>query len=80
MDTIFPQYKEIFEVILDYPKIGGEDIRDYIKKLIGNLLHANIDIHSRRLIAELPGYGVKCISKLQSHCANIKFSDKLCMI
>ena len=28
------------------------------------------------MIAEFPGDGVKCISKLQSHCANMTFSDK----
>ena len=46
------------------------------KKDIRNLLHANIDVHSRRLIAEFPKYGVKCIEKLQSHCANMTFADK----
>ena len=46
------------------------------KKAIRNLLHANIDVHSRRLIAEFPKYGIKCIEKLQSHCANMNFADK----
>ena len=74
---IFSQYKETCEVLLDYPKIGGDNfIEDYAKKAIRNLLHANIDLHSRRLIAELPKYGIKCIEKLQSHCANMNFSDK----
>ena len=41
-----------------------------------NLLHANIYVNSRRLISELPRYGVKCIEKLQSHFANMNFSDK----
>ena len=36
----------------------------------------NIDDHSRRLIAEFPVNGVKCISKLQSHCANTTISNK----
>ena len=40
------------------------------------ILHANIDVHSRRLIAEFPKYGIKCIEKLQSHCADMNFSDK----
>ena len=35
-----------------------------------------MDVHSSRLISELPVYGVKCISKLQSNCANMTFSDK----
>ena len=28
------------------------------------------------MIAVLPKYGIKCIEKLQSHCANMTFSDK----
>ena len=36
-----------------------------------NLLHAHIDVHRANLIAEFPGDGVKFISKLQSHCANM---------
>ena len=32
---IFSQYKETCEVLLDYPKIGGDDIiEDYAKKAI----------------------------------------------
>ena len=62
---IFSQYTETCEAIIDYPNIGGDDIEDYAKKAIRNLLHANIDVHSRRLIAEFPKYGIKCIEKLQ---------------
>ena len=63
---IFSQYKENCEVLLDYPKIGGDDIiEDYAKKDIRNLLHANIDVHSRILISEFPTDGIKCIEKLQ---------------
>ena len=40
-------------------------------------MHANIDVHSIRLIYELPKYGIKCIEKLQSHCANMNFADKI---
>ena len=32
-----------------------------------NIIHANTDVHSRRLNTELPGDEVKYISKLQSH-------------
>ena len=46
------------------------------KKDIRNLLHANIDVHKRILIAAFPKYGIKCIEKLQSHCASMNFSDK----
>ena len=77
LHMIFSQYRETCEVLLDYPKIGGYDvIEDYAKKAIRNLLHANIDVHIRRLIAEFPKYGIKCIEKLQSHCANMTFADK----
>ena len=74
---IFSQYTETCEVLLDYSKIGGYDvIEDYAKKDIRKLFHANIDVHSRRLIAEFPKDGIKCIEKLQSHCANMSFADK----
>ena len=43
---------------------------------IRNLLHANSCVHSKRLIAESPEYGIKCMEKLQSHCANKTFADK----
>ena len=39
-----------------------------------NILHTNIDSHSRRLIAELLEDGM--IEKLQSHCANMTFAEK----
>ena len=39
-------------------------------------MHANIDAHSRRLIAEFPKDRIKCIEKLQSHCAKMTFADK----
>ena len=61
---IFSQYRETCEIILDDPKIGGDDvIKDYAKKAIRNLLHANIDVHSRILIAEFPKYKIKFIGK-----------------
>ena len=59
MEMILSQYKETCEILLDDPKLGGYDIKDLIKNAIGNLLHANIGFHSRRLIAEFPGDGVK---------------------
>ena len=64
-------------MFLEFPNIGGDDIiENYAKKAIRNLLHANIDIHSRRLISEFPKDGIKCIGKLQSHFENMIFSDK----
>ena len=41
-----------------------------------DILHANIDVHIRRLIYELPGYGIKFIEKMQSHFTNMTFADK----
>ena len=61
LGIIFSQYIDSCEVILDYPKIGGDDNEDDAKKVLRNLLHANIDVHIRRLIAEFPIDGVKCI-------------------
>ena len=64
LDMIFSQYRETCEVLLDYEKIGwGGVIEYYAKKAIRNLLRANIDVHSIRLIAELPKDGIKCIEK-----------------
>ena len=78
LDMIFSQYTENCEVILDDPKIGGDDvIEDYAKKAIRKLLHANIDLHRRISIAEFPKDGIKCIEKLQSNSANMTFSDKI---
>ena len=77
LGIIFSKYRETCEVLLDYPKIGGDDvIEDYAKNALINLLHANIDVHSRRLISKFSKDGIKCIEKLQSHCANMTFADK----
>ena len=65
LEMIISQYKVTCEVIIDYPKIGGDDIEYYSKKSIRNILHANIYAHSRRLIPEFPMYGINCIAKLQ---------------
>ena len=46
LDMIFSQYRETFEVLIDYPKIVGDHaIEDYTKKDTRKLLHANIDVH-----------------------------------
>ena len=77
LDMIFSQCRKTCEVLFGYPKIGGDDvIGDYAKKAIRNLLHTNIYVHSRRLVSEFPKDGIKCIEKLQSHCANMTFSEK----
>ena len=77
LEMKFSQYKETCEVLLDYPKIGGDGIiGDYEKKAIRNLLHAKIDVHIRILIAEFQKDGIQCIETLQSRCANMTFADK----
>ena len=77
LDMIFSQYTKTCKSLLDYPKIGQDDvIEDYSKKAIRNFLQANLDVHRRRSISEFPKDGIKCIEKLQSHCANMTFADK----
>ena len=75
--TNMQNMKNSCEILLYYPKIGGEDIKYCVKKEIINILHTNIDIHIIRLISEFPVDGVKFISKLQYHCANITFYGKI---
>ena len=48
---LFSLYTETCEVIIDYPTIGGDDLKCYVKKVIRNLLHANIDVHIRKIIS-----------------------------
>ena len=76
LDIIFSQYRETCEVLLDYPKMRGRNVKYDAKQAIRNLLHANSDVHSRRLIAEFPKDGIKCLENLQSYCANMTFADK----
>ena len=52
------------------------NIKDFARNSVWNIFHANIDVHSRRLIAEFPWDGIKYIEKIKSHCANITFSYK----
>ena len=76
LEIIFSKYTETCEVIIEYPKIRKDDIKDYAIKAIRNIFHANIDVHSRKLISEFPMDGIHCIVELQSHCANMTFSGK----
>ena len=55
---IFSQYTETCEVILHYSKIREDDNEDNAEKSIRKILHANIDVHNRRLIADCPKYGI----------------------
>ena len=76
LNLISPQYRDTYEVLREYPKMEGENVKDYAKIAIRKLLHANSCVHSRRLIAEFPEDRIKCMEKLQSHCANMTFADK----
>ena len=51
---IFSKYKETCEVLLHYRTIVGEDIKYYVKKEIRNIIHANTDAYSGKLIYEFP--------------------------
>ena len=73
LEIIFSQYTKTCEVIIDYPKIQRDDIEDYAKNYIRNLLYSNIDVHSRRLTDEFPMDGIKCIEKLKSHFRKYDF-------
>ena len=53
-----------------------EGIKYNVKKTIRDIIHADIYFHSIRLISEFPGDGVKLISNILSHFANMKFSDR----
>ena len=55
-------------------------MKDFVRMVIRNLLHENIDVHSKIFITEFRVDGIKCISKLQSHCDIINFSGKVDMI
>ena len=65
---------KFWKIIQDW---GGGNVKDYAKQAIRNLLHSNTCVHNRRLIAEFPKDGIKCLEKLQSHCANMTFADKI---
>ena len=67
LEMIFSQYKETCEVLLDYPKIGGGNIKAFPKNSIRNILHETIDLHSRRLISEFPGDGINVLK----NCNNV---------
>ena len=74
------QYKENCEALLDDPTIGGENIKYYVHKAIRNLLHANIDVYSRRLFSEFPGDGVKYISNFNHNVKTRLFPTKVGII
>ena len=76
LQMIFSQYTETCELIPDYPRIGGEDIKYLAKNSIRNILHANIDVHNRIIISEIPADGIKCIEELKSNCVNMTFANK----
>ena len=42
-------------------------------------MHANIHVHRRIFISDFPGDGVNGIAKIQSHCTNTTFGEKVGM-
>ena len=52
LDMIFSQYRKTCKFLINYTKIGGDNVKDYAKQAIRNFLHGNSDVHSRRLIFE----------------------------
>ena len=51
LEMIFLQYTETSEVTTDDQKIEGNNNKDYSKKTVMNILHSNINVHIKRLIA-----------------------------
>ena len=64
-------------LLIDYPSIRREDFTYYDRSSTWNLLHAYIDARSQILTNEYPGDGLQAISRLQSQCAKLTFSDKI---
>ena len=61
--------------LMEYPSIRGEELTDYSKKAIWNLLHAYIDKLSQILFDECPGDRLQAISMLKYQCTNMTFCD-----
>ena len=59
LNMVFSPYRETYEVLRDYPKIGGGKYKRITKLAIRNIVHENSCVHSRRLIAEFPEDGIK---------------------
>ena len=70
------QFKGTYMLIMDHPTIIGEDLPEYTKEATWHLFHAYIDTLSQILIGEYTGDGVQAISRLQSQCENMTFSDQ----
>ena len=54
-------YKETCEVFLDYPTIGGEDIKDYIGKVMMNILNANTYVWLGHVLRAEESYLLKIV-------------------
>ena len=58
--------------------MGGEDIK-YEKNPISNIFYADIDVHIRKLIAEFPSDGIKCIENCKHIVKKWPFLTKVYM-
>ena len=76
LNMVFHNIEKLMKCSENIQKWRRKYIKDYAKMAIRNFLHANSCVNSRRLNAEFPGDGIKCMEKLQSHCANMTFADK----
>ena len=76
LKMVLSQFSENYMLLMNYTFIREEDFPDYAKKATCNLLHTYIDAHSKILIYEYIGDGVQAISRMQSQCANMNFSDQ----
>ena len=74
LKIILSQFSETRMLLMEYLFMRGEEIPDYAKNSIWNLLHAYIDAYSQILIDEFPGDGVQAISIFSPQCANITLS------
>ena len=59
LNMVFSQYRENYEVLRDYPRLEGGNVKYYTKIAIRNFLRTNSCVHIRRLIAEFPEDGIK---------------------
>ena len=76
LDKIHQGGKYFAQIASHQAELRRGHAKYFFKRDIRNILHANIDVHRGRLISEFPGYGLKCIEKIQSYCANMPFADK----
>ena len=76
LKIVLSQFNQTCMLLMEYPSIEEDGMTDYSKQTTWNLLNAYIYAHSQRSIYEYPEKGLEAITRLQSQCANMTFSDK----